>query len=82
MKENWLTVRTLIVSSLTIVALGSESFAQEPRWEIEGHAGFSFAFGGPSGVTALPPAGESYIRSLPQPACLFMAVWRRGGVVG
>jgi len=38
----------------------SPTFAQDPKWELEGHGGLSFAVGSPDGVSAMPTAGALF----------------------
>ena len=45
---------------LIVVALHAPAFAQEPKWELEGHGGFSFTLGGPHGNTAMPAPAASF----------------------
>ena len=51
---------TFLLPLLIVVALHAPAFAQEPKWELEGHGGFSFTPGGPHGNTAMPAPAASF----------------------
>lgn len=54
------TALTLLIPILLLIIFDSLVFAQQPKWELEGHGGVLFTLGNPGGEPAMPPAGAPF----------------------
>jgi hypothetical protein len=57
-RKLWLASSILAYPFLVLTTIHSSAFAQESKWELEGHGGIAFTVGSPDGIKALPEASS------------------------